>query len=111
MNGIQQTEDFNDFKSNHVAGVPKPTGRVTSVVNCYFDQEQPHGGEPGGPDGFFKVLDTNVAVSATSRVAPALDVNYVTNEISANTNASSLQGLGAYAPPRRLFSPFPSSAC
>jgi hypothetical protein len=96
-NGIQQTEDFNDFKSNHVAAVLKPTGRVTWVVNYYFGQEQPDGGEPRGPDGFFKVFDTNVAVSATSRLAFALDVNYVTNEISANAESSSLQGLGAYA--------------
>jgi Putative beta-barrel porin-2, OmpL-like. bbp2 len=96
-NGIQQTEDFNDFKSHHVATVLKPTGRVTWVVNYYFGQEQPDGGEPGGPDGFFKVFDTNLAVSATSRLAFALDVNYVTNEISANADSTSLQGLGAYA--------------
>jgi hypothetical protein len=96
-NGIQQTEDFNDFKSNHVAAVLKPTGRVTWVVNYYFGQEQPDGGEPGGPDGFFRVFDTNVAVSATSRLALALDVNYVINEISADADSSSLQGLGAYA--------------
>lgn len=96
-NGIQQTEDFNDFKSHHVAAVLKPTGRVTWVVNYYFGQEQPDGGEPGGPDGFFKVFDTNVAVSATSRLAFALDVNCVTNEISANADSTSLQGLGAYA--------------
>ena len=25
-NGIQQTEDFNDFKSNHVTAIVKPTG-------------------------------------------------------------------------------------
>jgi hypothetical protein len=96
-NGIQQTEDFNDFKSNHVAAVLKPVGRVTWVVNYYFGQEQPDGGEPGGPDGFFKVFDTNVAVAATPRLALAVDLNYVTNEIVAGAESTSLQGLGAYA--------------
>jgi hypothetical protein len=95
-NGIQQTEDFNDFKSNHVAAVLKPTGRVTWVVNYYFGQEQPDGGEPGGPDGFFRVFDTNVAVAATPRLALAVDLNHVTNEVSTTAESSSLQGLGAY---------------
>ena len=53
-NGIQQTEEFNDFKSNHFAAVLKPTRRVTWVVNYYFGQEQPDGGEPGGPDGYLQ---------------------------------------------------------
>ena len=48
-NGIQQTEDFNDFKSNHFAAIVKPTGAVTWTVNYYFGQEQPDGGEPDGP--------------------------------------------------------------
>ena len=59
-NGIQQTEEFNDFKSNHVAAIVKPTAAVTWTVNYYFGQEQPDGGEPGGPDGFFRVFDTYV---------------------------------------------------
>jgi hypothetical protein len=96
-NGIQQTEDFNDFKSNHVAAVLKPAGRVTWVVNYYFGQEQPDSGEPGGPDGFFTVFDTNVAFAATPRLALAVDLNHVTNEVSTTAESSSLQGLGAYA--------------
>ena len=96
-NGIQQTEDFNDFKLNHVAAVIKPTSRVTWVVNYFFGQEQPDGGEPGGPDGFFKVFDTNVAFAATPRLALAVDLNYVTNEMSTGAESSALQGLGAYA--------------
>jgi hypothetical protein len=96
-NGIQQTEDFNDFKSNHVAAVLKPTGRVAWVVNYYFGQEQADGGQPGGPDGFFTVFDTNVAFATTPRLALALDLNHVTNEVSASAESSSLQGLGAYA--------------
>ena len=48
-NGIQQTEEFNDFKSNHFAAILKPTSKVTWTVNYYFGQEQPDGGRPGRP--------------------------------------------------------------
>jgi hypothetical protein len=57
-NGIQQTEDFNDFKSSHVTTIVKPTGQITWTASYYFGQEQPDGGEPDGPDGFFRVFDT-----------------------------------------------------
>jgi hypothetical protein len=96
-NGIQQTEDFNDFKSSHFAAILKPTPMVTWIVNYYFGQEQPDGGEPGGPDGFFKVFDTNVTVTPTSALSLALDVNYVTSEITSGAPSLSLQGIGAYA--------------
>ena len=66
-NGIQQTEDFNDFKSNHFAAIVKPTAEVTWTMNYYFGQEQPDGGEPDGPDGFFRVFDTYVAVHGDLR--------------------------------------------
>jgi hypothetical protein len=95
-NGIQQTEDFNDFKSSHLAVVLKPAARVTCVANYYFGREQPDKGEPGGPDGFFKVLDANVTITATPRVALAFDVNYVTNETTIDGPSASLQGLAGY---------------
>ena len=65
-NGIQQTEDFNDFKSSHVAAIIKPTARLTWTVNYYFGQEQPTTGA-AGPDGFFRVFDTYVAYTPTRR--------------------------------------------
>ena len=52
-------------------------------MNYYFGQEQPDGGEPGGPDGFFRVFDTYVTYTATSALTLGLDVNYVTNEVTA----------------------------
>jgi hypothetical protein len=96
-NGIQQTEEFNDFKSNHFAAILKPTSMVTWTVNYYFGQEQPDGGEPGGPDGFFRVFDTYVTVTPTSAVTLGADANYVTNELSTDDDSLSLQGIGAYA--------------
>ena len=96
-NGTQQTEEFNDFKSNHVAAIVKPTPAVTWTVNYYFGQEQPDGGAPGGPDGFFRVFDTYVTVTPTAVLTLGVDVNYTTSEIHAEDAALSLQGTGVYA--------------
>jgi hypothetical protein len=96
-NGIQQTEDFNDYKSSHVAAIVKPVSQVAWMVNYYFGQEQPDGGEPGGPDGFFRVFDTYVTYTPMSAVTLGLDANYVTNEVTTDAESISLQGVGAYA--------------
>jgi hypothetical protein len=96
-NGIQQTEDFNDFKSNHLAAIVKPASSLTWTVNYYFGQEQPDGGEPGGPDGFFRVFDTYLTYTPAPAITLGLDVNYVTNEVTTDSASLSLQGTGAYA--------------
>ena len=70
-NGIQQTEDFNDFKSNHVAAIVRPMPAVVWTVNYYAGQEQPDRGAPGGPDGYFRVADT-YGVEVAQGVDPAL---------------------------------------
>jgi hypothetical protein len=96
-NGIQQTEDFNDFKSNHVTATVKPVPALTWTVNYYAGQEQPDGGEPDGPDGFFRVFDTYVSYAASSALSLGVDINYVTSEALESDPSLSLQGLGAYA--------------
>jgi hypothetical protein len=96
-NGIQQTEDFNDFKSNHVTAIVKPTGQITWTVNYYFGQEQSDGGEAEGPDGMFRVFDTYVSYVPTAALSFGLDANYVTNEVNQADSETALQGVGAYA--------------
>ena len=96
-NGIQQTEEFNNFKSNHFAAIVKPVSMVTWTVNYYFGQEQSDGGQPDGPDGFFRVFDTYVTVTPTAALTLGLDVNNVTNEITNKDPSVSLQGVAAYA--------------
>jgi hypothetical protein len=96
-NGIQQTEEFNDYKSSQVTAIVKPVSPVTWTINYYFGREQPDRGEPDGPDGAFRVFDTYVTVAPSSRLSLALDVNYVTNEVLSSGPEISLQGLGAYA--------------
>ncbi|MGE0812756.1 MAG: outer membrane beta-barrel protein [Vicinamibacterales bacterium] len=96
-NGIQQTEDFNDYKSSHFTVVGEPAATVTWTTSVYVGQEQPDGGAPAGPDGFFRVFDTYVAWAATPALGVGLDVNYVTSEVNSADDALALQGTGAYA--------------
>jgi hypothetical protein len=96
-NGIQQTEDFNDFKSSHFVGILKPVPAVTWTINYYVGQEQADGGAPEGPDGYFRVFDTYVAYTATPALSFGVDINYVTNEVNKADEALSLQGTGVYA--------------
>lgn len=95
-NGVQQTEEFNDFKSSHVAAVVVPVKNVSWTVNYYFGQEQADRAEPTGPDGFFRVLDTYFSWAPTSRVRLGADVNHVTNEVNAADEPTALTGLGLY---------------
>ena len=96
-NGIQQTEEFNEFKSNHVAAVIAPASNVSWTINYYAGQEQADSGQNDGPDGFFKVFDTYVAWTPAPRVGVGLDINYVTNETQREDASLALQGIGAYA--------------
>jgi hypothetical protein len=96
-NGIQQTEEFNDFKSSHVAAIVKPGPMVTWTINYYFGQEQADNGQPDGPDGVFRVFDTYVTVAPTSALTFGFDANYVTNELARDDPSLSLQGIGTYA--------------
>ena len=82
-NGIQQTEDFNDFKSNHFTAIVKPIDSVTWTINYYFGQEQPDGGEPGRPRRLLpRLRHLRRPYTATSALSFGLDVNYVTNEVN-----------------------------
>lgn len=95
-NGIQQTEEFNDFKSQQVALIVKPIARVTWTVNYYAGREQPDGGEPGGPDGRFTVFDTYATFTATSALTVGIDINHTSNERVRSDPAVSLTGVGVY---------------
>ncbi len=96
-NGVQQTEEFNNFKSNHIAAVVKPTGKIVWTINYYLGQEQADGNLPDGPNGFFKVFDTYATFNATPKVGLGVDVNYVTNEVNRGDPSLSLQGTAVYA--------------
>lgn len=96
-NGVQQTEEFNNFKSHHVAAIIKPANRVVWTVNYFVGQEHPDGDQPDGPDGFFRVFDTYATLYATAKLALGLDLNLTTSQRRRGDPTQSLLGLGAYA--------------
>ena len=81
-NGIQQTEEFNDFKSSHFAAIVKPVPQRDLDGELLLRPGAAGRRRAGGPDGFFRVFDTYVTYTATSRLSFGLDVNYVTNEVN-----------------------------
>lgn len=96
-NGVQQTEDFNNFKSNHVAAVIKPANNVVWTVNYFAGQEHPDDSQPDGPDGFVRVFDSYVTVSPTDRLSLGVDLNVSTTQPRRSDPTQSLFGLGVYA--------------
>jgi hypothetical protein len=96
-NGIQETEDFNNFKSNHFTAIVKPVAAVTSTTSYYFGQEQPDGGKPGGPNGWFRVFDTQGTIVAAPRLTFAYDLTHVSNQRLSGDPTTTLFGLAGYA--------------
>lgn len=95
-NGVQQTEEFNDFKSVQVSATVKPIDRLSWTLNGYVGREQPDAGLPDGPDGTFRVFDTYATYTASERLSLGLDVNHTSNAPTAAAPSLSLVGLGAY---------------
>jgi len=96
-NGIQQTEDFNNFKSNQFSAVVKPVPAVTWTTSYYFGREQPDNGLPDGPDGWFRVFDSSGTIAATKALTFAFDVTHTTNQVHTPDDSLALTGIGAYA--------------
>jgi hypothetical protein len=102
-NGIQQTEDFNNFKSNQVSAIVKPAPALTWTINYYFGQEQADSSTSSGhvaagtPDGFFRAFDTYATFAPTPALNLGVDANYTTNEINASDPSLSLLGAAGYA--------------
>ena len=95
-NGVQQTEEFNDFKSSQIALIVKPLSTVTWTVNYYVGREGPDGGNPGGPDGRFTIVDTYATFTPAAALSLGLDVNHTSNQLTRSDPRVSLTGLGAY---------------
>jgi Putative beta-barrel porin-2, OmpL-like. bbp2 len=96
-NGIQQTEDFNDYKSNHFTAIVKPIPALTWTTSYYFGQEQQQPAEEDvGPDGFFTIFDSYASYTLNDRTSLGLDVNYVNNRVTDEDPKEDLLGIGAY---------------
>jgi len=101
VNGVQQSEDFNGFKSQHIALILTPVKRVSWQVNYYVGQEQRDllpelnpgipslPTQPGlstniirpVPDGRLHIFDTYATWNVTDKLILAGEGDYVINRI------------------------------
>jgi len=123
MNGVQQSEDFNKFKSQEVSLILTPNKKVTWQVNYYVGREQRDLApqlnptfaslptQPGlstdfirpEPRGRFHVLDTYVTWLVTEKLTLAAEADYVINRVQEFSAPSRVTGGAAYA--RYQFTP------
>ena len=93
VNGAQQTDDFNSFKSQGFIFVLKPAKSFVWNVNYYTGQEQrdsavavPAGTrEPATPNGREHIFDTYVTWTATPKLTLVGEADYVVNRVYANS--------------------------
>lgn len=123
MNGVQQSEDFNRFKSQHVALILTPNKKTTWQVNYYAGREQRDvasqlnpalaslPAQPGlstdviqpEPRGRFHVLDTYVTWLVNDKLTLAAEADYAINRAQEFSAPSRVTGGAAYA--RYQFTP------
>jgi hypothetical protein len=117
VNGVQQSEDFNGFKSQHVAFAIRPSKRVSAQMNYYVGQEQrvrtsilnptfpvlPT--QPGlspveiHPEarGRFHALDAYAAFNVTDKLTFAFEGDYIIDRVFRNSPPLRVTGGVAYA--------------
>ncbi|MBO0797899.1 MAG: porin [Blastocatellia bacterium] len=123
MNGAQQSEDFNGFKSQHVAAILTPTKKVTWQMNYYVGREQRDLApqlnptfaslpiQPGlstdvivpTPRGRFHVIDSYVTWLVTDKLTLVAEGDYVINRVQEFSPPSRVNGGAGYA--RYQFTP------
>ena len=122
-NGINQSEDFNAWKSQAVLLTFKPTSRITAQANYYTGKEgrvrtsilnptfpvlptqpglSPNENRPE-PNGRIHILDAYATFNVTDRLTFAFQGDYVINRSFSNSPPSGANGGAAYA--RYQFSP------
>jgi hypothetical protein len=117
VNGINQNEDFNAWKSQAVLLTFKPTSRITAQANYYSGKEgrvrtsilnptfpvlstQP-GLSPNElrpeQNGRIHILDAYATLNVTDRLTFAFEGDYVINRAFSNSPPSRISGGAAYA--------------
>jgi Putative beta-barrel porin-2, OmpL-like. bbp2 len=116
VNGTQQSEDFNGFKSQAFIFTIKPASTVSWNVNYYVGQEQPdvvpvlNPGFPGrptqpglpvtnitpAPNGREHIFDSYVTWAATPKLTFAGEADYVINRVLEHSAPAHVTGGAAY---------------
>ena len=123
VNGIQQSEDFNGFKSQHLALILTPVKKVSWQINYYEGREGRSveqvinpgpptlPTQPGfstniirhAPGGRLHVLDSYATWNASDNLTLAIEGDYVLSRASKTAAPSRVTGGAAYA--RYQFTP------
>jgi len=116
VNGSQQIEDFNGFKSQGFLFTIKPSSKVIWNMNYYTGQEQPdvvavlNPGLPGGPtqpglpvtsispapNGREHILDSYVTWTPTGKLVLAAEGDYVINRVFSHSSPAHDTGGAGY---------------
>ncbi len=96
VNGANQTEDFNGFKSNAFLLTLKPAKSVTWNVNYYFGEEGRDTSLPR-PDGKEHIFDTYATWNANSKLTLMGEADYVVNRNFHNSSPAHVSAGAAYA--------------
>lgn len=117
VNGVQQSEDFNGFKSHHIALSVTPTKRLSGQINYYFGQEQRDRNpalnptlptlptQPGlstdvirpVPSGRLHVIDTYYTFNANDKWTFAIEGDYVVGRVFRDSSPATVWGGAGYA--------------
>jgi hypothetical protein len=97
VNGANQTEDFNGFKSQLGQAVIKPTKNITWTLNYYNGREQrdPVPAVPT-PRGRFHVIDTYAFWNPTPKLTLGGECDYVANRVEPASPAQVVVGGAGY---------------
>lgn len=99
-NGLQQTDDFNGFKSTAFLTSFKPTSSLVWSLNYYTGQEQAstvQGATVVKPNGREHIVDTYAIWNATKKLTLSTEGDYVINRVYQNSEPSHVLGGAAYA--------------
>ncbi len=110
VNGVQQTEDFNGFKSQAFIFTIKPKSNISWNVNYYFGQEQ-RDSEPAqrdtnatpAPNGREHIFDSYLTWNPTQKLTLIGEADYVINRYQSHSAPSHVTAGAAYA--RYQFTP------
>ncbi len=123
INGVQQSEDFNGFKSQHIALILTPVKKVSWQINYYEGREGRSveqvinpglptlPTQPGfstnvirdAPGGRLHIVDSYATWNPTDKVTLAVEGDYVVARAGKNASPSRVTGGVAYA--RYQFTP------
>lgn len=96
VNGLNQTEDFNGFKSQAALVTYTPSPKFTVNANYFFGPEAKSSGVAPVPDGKLHLLDSYFTWNLTSRLTFAGEMDYVINREFAHSPPHSLIGGVSY---------------